>query len=45
MIALSAHKINKSYGTTQALTNLSLEVEKGEIYGIIGPVKMLLYTA
>ncbi len=37
MIALSAHKINKSYGTTQALTNLSLEVEKGEIYGIIGP--------
>ncbi len=37
MIALSANNINKSYGTVQALTNLSMEVEKGEIYGIIGP--------
>ncbi|MEA4916331.1 ABC transporter ATP-binding protein [Proteiniphilum sp.] len=37
MIALSANNIHKSYGTVQALTNLSMEVEKGEIYGIIGP--------
>lgn len=37
MIALSTSNINKSYGTVQALTNLSMEVEKGEIYGIIGP--------
>ena len=37
MVALSANNLNKSYGTVQALTDLSLEVEKGEIYGIIGP--------
>ena len=37
MIALSANNIHKSYGTVQALTNLSMEVEKGELYGIIGP--------
>lgn len=37
MVALSANNLNKSYGTVQALTDLSLEVQKGEIYGIIGP--------
>lgn len=37
MIALSANNINKSYGKVRALTDLSMEVEKGEIYGIIGP--------
>ena len=37
MVALSANNLNKSYGTVQALKDLSLEVEKGEIYGIIGP--------
>lgn len=36
MVALSANNLNKSYGTVQALKDLSLEVEKGEIYGIIG---------
>lgn len=37
MIAVSAHKLNKNYGRVQALKNLSLEVNSGEIYGIIGP--------
>ena len=29
--------ISKSYGETNALKNISFEVEKGEIFGIIGP--------
>ena len=29
--------INKSYGSVQALKNLSFDVNQGEIYGIIGP--------
>ena len=37
MIALSVKNINKKYGKIQALNNLSFEVSKGEIYGIIGP--------
>lgn len=37
MIALSANNINKTYGKVQALKELSFEVNKGEIYGIIGP--------
>ena len=37
MIALSANNINKTYGKVHALKELSFEVNKGEIYGIIGP--------
>lgn len=37
MIAVSVKNINKKYGDTQALNNISFEVEQGEIYGIIGP--------
>ena len=37
MIAISANSLNKSYGNVEALKNLSFDVERGEIYGIIGP--------
>ncbi len=32
-----ANNISKSYGSVQALQNISFEVQKGEIFGIIGP--------
>jgi len=34
---INCQLINKSYGNVQALKNLSFDVERGEIYGIIGP--------
>ena len=37
MIAVSVTNISKRYGKTEALKNVSLEVEKGELFGIIGP--------
>ena len=37
MAKLSCQLINKKFGTTEALKNISLEVEKGEIFGLIGP--------
>jgi ABC-type multidrug transport system ATPase subunit len=37
MIAVSVQHIKKNYGKTEALKGLSFEVEKGELFGIIGP--------
>jgi len=37
MSAISVHDIKRSYGKVAALKGLSFEVEKGEIFGIIGP--------
>jgi len=35
--AVNCQLISKSYGKTNALKNISIEVEPGEIFGIIGP--------
>ena len=37
MNAVSVKNISKKYGQIEALNNISFEVERGEIYGIIGP--------
>lgn len=37
MAAISVQDIKRSYGKVEALKGLSFEVEKGEIFGIIGP--------
>ncbi len=37
MITIHAEHIEKSYGDTQALRNVSLSVAKGELFGLIGP--------
>jgi len=34
---LSIHNLNKRYGGLQALKNVSLEIKKGNVYGILGP--------
>ncbi len=34
---ISCTNIRKNYGTTQALNDISFEVRKGEIFGLIGP--------
>lgn len=34
---ISIKNISKSYGETKALDNISLEVAKGELFGLIGP--------
>lgn len=34
---VTCENINKSYGKVRALTNISMEVGEGEIFGIIGP--------
>ena len=37
MPSINIHNLTKSYGTTQAVQHLSLQVEKGELFGLIGP--------
>ena len=37
MSAISVQNIKRSYGKVEALKGLSFEVDKGEIFGIIGP--------
>jgi ABC-2 type transport system ATP-binding protein len=37
MITIQANKVNKNYGDTIALHDVSLSVEKGELFGLIGP--------
>lgn len=37
MYSIEAKNIGKSYGAVKALDNVSLQVRKGEIYGLIGP--------
>lgn len=37
MSAVSVHDIKRNYGEVEALKGLSFEVDKGEIFGIIGP--------
>ena len=37
MVALKIDQLSKRYGTVQALNQLSLEINYGEIYGILGP--------
>lgn len=34
---ISINELSKSYGTTLALNKVSFEVEKGELFGLIGP--------
>lgn len=34
---LSIKNLNKKYGTVHAVNNVSLEIEKGNVYGILGP--------
>jgi len=37
MALLEAHKVSKSFGGLQALADVSVKIERGEIYGLIGP--------
>ena len=37
MTSINIHNLSKSYGDTCAVQNLSLEVKKGELFGLIGP--------
>ena len=39
--AIKIENISKSYGTTNAVDSLSLEVEKGSIFGFLGPNGLL----
>lgn len=37
MAAVRIHNLSKSFGTVNALDSLSLTVQKGELFGFIGP--------
>ena len=37
MTSINIHNLTKSYGDTHAVQHLSLEVKKGELFGLIGP--------
>ena len=37
MMAIEIHNLAKSYGKVQALKNVSFEVRRGELFGLIGP--------
>ena len=37
MNAIEVNNISKSYGTVQALQNVSFSVPQGALYGLIGP--------
>ena len=37
MKAIAVHHLSKRYGAVEALKDVSFEVEKGEIFGLIGP--------
>jgi len=37
MTAISIHNISKSYGKVEALKDIGFEVERGELFGLIGP--------
>ena len=34
---LKINNLSKNYGNIQAVRNVSFEVKKGEVYGILGP--------
>jgi len=36
-ILLKANQLSKNYGKVKAVTNLSFEIRKGSVYGILGP--------
>lgn len=37
MLSVEVHNVGKAYGEVRALDNVSFEVEKGEVFGLIGP--------
>ena len=37
MNSITIHNLSKSYGDIHAVQHLSLEVKKGELFGLIGP--------
>src|SRR5512136_207422 len=37
MTAITAENLHKSFGETRAVDGLSLTVQEGEIYGLVGP--------